>query len=722
MRRLLFEPATPDAFLQALRPIWQQDATWLPGEDEFAAALEAAALAEGLTVNHGVPPPDAPGCPLVILTETGGAALQTELLRFAELQNITLLAPITDWHFSQQPLFLISIPKAGTHLIYELVRAFGYHTGGEPPEFPNRQTWYNLEYQNAHTAAADFFVDTIRRAPFGNRHHRFMSSPAIFIYRHPLDILVSEAHYYHLDGKTAFAGWLEGLDFEARAGRLLNENFLLGSLRERIEKFLPWLDFPNVIVVSFEELVGEAGGGSASEQLDLIWSLLLKLQSPGDPAEIAAKIFNTAAATFRAGQIGAYRRELPSAWISRFDKTNKDVLAALGYSAEAGMLPETRLRRRHRPLSTSAQDFDSVPITLESGYLGCNLVRYQRRIYAVPVAAGAVALESLPAERLAALPSSTERSELKALLLIGAEELARRQHAFSQLGAMLQGIASPDRTYAYWTDVATPSLIESYKDFNIVYFDRRFYGIRQSLGEVDLTGDLRALLDTTPIDEFFVDASVAQLRDQIDGYSTSHRLLREIGSLHQAEAALAARLEGQRAEFGAAVAQARATAGDHLAAAEANWAARWTVQDEARYALQDAYDHAATASSEMREQLSQLEAGIAGLNAALAREAAAAELARAQIARMERQLTELGAALDGAVAAAAAAAEAHLQRQTDLLAELRGDLTSRLDAAMAPLQHQLEAQRTELRQHQELIAELRLSWPRRLARWIRRRA
>jgi hypothetical protein len=705
MRRILFEPASPEVFLQALRPLWAQEGftPWLIGEDALAAALTAAAEADGIQLRRSAPPQDAPGCAVLILTETGGAALQTALLQFAGMQNVIILAPVTDWHFSERPLFLISIPKSGTHLIYELVRAFGYHTGGEPPEFPNGQTWYHVEYQNSHTAAADFFVDTIRRAPFGNRHHRFISSPAIFVYRHPLDVLVSEAHYYHLDGKTAFAGWFEGLDFRARAGRLLNENHLLGSLRERTAKFLPWLDFPNVIGVSFEELVGEAGGGIDREQQDLIWSLQLKLQVPGDPREIAATVFNTQAATFRAGQIGAYKRELPPNWINRFFKTDKALLAAFGYpAAPDGLLPEGRMRLRQRPISTSAQDFDSVPITLESGYLGCNLVRYARRIYAVPVAAGAVALEVLPPESLAALPASPDLSELKALLLIGAEELARRQQAFSQLGAMLQGNAAADRTYAYWADVATPSLIESYKDFNIVFFDRRFYGIRQSLGEVDLTGDLRALLDSKSIDAFFVDASVAQLRDQIDGFSTSHRLLREIRTLREGSLALAARLERQDA----AVLRAREATEVGLAAAQTLWAGRWTAQDEALTALREECDRGAAA---FHQQLVALEAGIGDLKAAL-------------ISRMASELAELSAALNRAAATAAATADAQWQRHNALLDILRDDLNARFGAVVAGLQCQLEAQLAETRDQAALIAELRLSWPRRFARWIRRRA
>ena len=157
------------------------------------------------------------------------------------------------------------------------------------------------------------------------------------MYRHPLDILISEAHYYHKDGKTLFSGWLDGADFDERVAHLLNDNWLVGSLRERIGGFLPWLNIPNVIPLSFEELIGAAGGGNNVDQLKLIWSIQLKLQVPGDPKEISSRIFNPDSATFRSGQIGAYKKHLPEDIVSDFLSQNKDILITLGYSLDGSV-------------------------------------------------------------------------------------------------------------------------------------------------------------------------------------------------------------------------------------------------------------------------------------------------------------------------------------------------------------------------------------------------
>ena len=187
-------------------------------------------------------------------------------------------------------------------------------------------------YSNSHTSARDFFTDTVRRSRFGNRHHPFLKSPAIFIYRNPLDILVSEANYYHRTGKTAFSGYLANASFEGRLLRLIDDPWLFGSIRERIGSFLPWLEFDNVIPVSFEELVGPPGGGTEAAQRALIWSLQLKLHVPGRPSEFGRQVFRETSPTFHEGQIGAYEQHFtPEAY--------EVFLPAPGLHADSGLQP-----------------------------------------------------------------------------------------------------------------------------------------------------------------------------------------------------------------------------------------------------------------------------------------------------------------------------------------------------------------------------------------------
>jgi hypothetical protein len=533
MRKLFFEDACVESFVARLGSLWSQEelTPQLLGDNGLAQELLAIASQEGIVLHGNGIFVEEGKTPLIILTEPAGDVLQTQLMSCLQLSAAIIVAPVTDWHFSKRPLFLISIPKAGTHLLYELANALGYHAGIEMPEFPQGQTWYCVEYDNSHTKASDFFVDTVRRAPFGNRHHSFAKSPALFIYRHPLDILVSEAHYYHLDGKAAFAGWLDGLDFSARVERLLADNSLLGSFQKRISDFLPWLDFPNVVKISFEELVGSSGGGHDSDQLDLIWSILLKLQAPGDPDEIGRLLFNNNSATFRSGQIGSHQSELSPETIEAFADQSKDVLDGFGYAIDGKKnLPARRKIFREQLLSYSESNFELTPINLETGFLGCNLVRYAGHMYALPVAAGEVHLELLSPELLKVLPSASSLQGLKTLLLLGQEGTSQRLDALYKLAAVLRGQASTQSFLPFWQETDTPHVLEERKDFNIVFFKNKFYGIRLSLGEVDFSADLAKLLELYSIDDFIVASSIPQLCDEIDKITVSHRLRRQIST------------------------------------------------------------------------------------------------------------------------------------------------------------------------------------------------
>jgi hypothetical protein len=97
-------------------------------------------------------------------------------------------------------------------------------------------------------------VDTVsdRRSATGIIHscdRRRFSFTAI-----RLDIVASEAQHYHRDGKTAFAGYLAGLTAEEVSCGRIDDPWLLGSVRDRVGAFIPWLNCPTIPVS--EELIG----------------------------------------------------------------------------------------------------------------------------------------------------------------------------------------------------------------------------------------------------------------------------------------------------------------------------------------------------------------------------------------------------------------------------------------------------------------------------------
>jgi hypothetical protein len=554
-RRLEFVEPDVESFCDRLEALWAEGvrSIYAVGEPQWQALLERAAQERGMVVSRELDVTaigDVPGTKAAVFGETDGRKLGDRLLSCLALDDVVVVAPITDWHCSRKPLFLVSVPKAGTHLLYELANALGYQAGVECPEFPAGKTWYCVEYSNSHTVARDFFVDSVRRSPFGNRHHRFMRSPTLFMYRHPLDILVSEAHYYHRDGKTAFAGWLSQDGFDTRVERLCNDNWLLGSLRERIGGFLPWLRFPNVIGLSFEQLIGEQGGGSAADQRDLIWSIQLKLQAPGDVDSIAASVFNPASATFHAGRIGAYRTQLSSPMIASWCAENTDLLAELGYPADGSIgLPAHRAFQLARPVRYSSIDEDRIPVTVEADFFGCNLVRFDGLIYAIPRMAGAVSLDRLGEAERAQLPAARSVGELKSLLLLGRADLSARWQALGRLGKALQGEEAPQGFDRYWQDSAGASIVGSRNGFNLVAYRGLYFGLRQTLGAVDLTVGPEALLARFAFDDVAVSTSIPDLELQIDGLESGRRALHAATALGERTVELVSALQARVASL-----------------------------------------------------------------------------------------------------------------------------------------------------------------------------
>lgn len=347
-----------------------------------------------------------------LLFHSGSEAVSNALMEFVDLEDGVVVAAVTERHFRNQPLFLISIPKSGTHLLYELVQAFGYGAGISLPDTPLPGNWYCLEYANSHTSARDFFIDTVRRAPFGNRHHPFPHTPTLFIYRHPLDIVVSEANYYHRDGNTVFEGYFADLSFEERLLRLIDDPWLMGSLRDRVGGFVPWLSFPNVVPLTFEELIGPNGGGDVDTQTRLIWSLQLKLHVDGNAREFGDLVFNKNSATFHAGQIGAHRKLLTDRARAKLDNLPKDYLDAFGYDDHSTVAPPPYSRlisaHRHRALQLAPVRFEDTPIVVKYNYLGYNIVRYRGKFFGVPPDQAHVDWPALDIEQPAGLLVASE--------------------------------------------------------------------------------------------------------------------------------------------------------------------------------------------------------------------------------------------------------------------------------------------------------------------------
>jgi hypothetical protein len=444
MRNLVFFDPTVAGCMQSLRALERAQAgkIVLHAWNDFAKELVGQARELSFVLLGGepgqIPHPGvevvkamAPG-DILLANEFDPEKLSSILIEYLDAANATILAPVSAHYYLNRALFIISIPKGGTHLLFKLVESLGYKAGVVHDGNPNPGAWYCVEYSNTHTVARDFFVDTVRREPFGNRHHPFPRTPSLFIYRSPLDIVVSEANYYQRDGATVFSAYLRRLDFAQRLLRLIDDPYLLGSIRDRINNFVAWLEFENVIPVSFEELIGSKGGGDDAVRNRLIWSLQLKLHIPGNPDKLGAGIYNEDSPTFHEGLIGSWRNKITPEGLARFFSLNQDFMELTGYakptpppgeatpiSDGVNLIPARAEEFRRRPLRTSGETFQDVPVNVEWSFLGHNLVRFDGRYYALPRGAGPVDLVKLRSRnKLGRVLSAPDLQRLKALIVM----------------------------------------------------------------------------------------------------------------------------------------------------------------------------------------------------------------------------------------------------------------------------------------------------------------
>jgi hypothetical protein len=161
----------------------------------------------------------------------------------------------------------------------------------------------------------------------------------IFNYRDPRDVVLSMVNF--LAGRTA-KGYGNFNEFPV-FNRILQAR---GTLEEQLnyalsdpsfpgyrayENALWLLNHPDVCKVSFEELVGPQGGGSATAQLAAVRRVVGFLGLDADPGAVAARLYRRDAFSFFKGQIGSWREVFTPRHCELFYKRSGDILSPYGY-------------------------------------------------------------------------------------------------------------------------------------------------------------------------------------------------------------------------------------------------------------------------------------------------------------------------------------------------------------------------------------------------------
>ncbi len=369
---------------------------------------------------------------------------------------IAVIAPVTEHHVSKRTVFLMSIPKAGTHMLIRLFGLMGLKRSYD--RAPRPGTWstpFGYEYHAPcrELLANDAFDPQGRQLLF--------RSPAIFVYRNPLDIIVSELDWFKKD-EHAFSGYLNYFpDEKKRLNQLIHEDTVMGSIRDRIHRYIGWMMFNNVIPVSYEELVGSRGGGCDLQQAESIWALQLKLHISGSPQEYAKQLYDQSSATFSKGRIGRHLEYFGDEHFALFDRLPQDFMQTLGYSR--GSFISNRIKEfLYRPLEVKSipEELLYVPRLANEGIHGYNIVEIAGRYF--PVQQGN-SIESL--------------SEAVAVFneYAGFTTIREAEHSV---------YAPPETQGSHSTNSGL--ILEGFLGFNIVRHKGSWYGFDQTIGPTDI--------------------------------------------------------------------------------------------------------------------------------------------------------------------------------------------------------------------------------------------
>ncbi len=442
---------------------------------------------------------------VVFLLETSANALSAALMDFIDVP-VSIVAPITDHYFRRRALHMITVPKSGTHMLFELLSAFNLTNGGPAQEALSPQHFYFLSPYNTHTVAREFLRELVG-LPLRGADHPFFATPALFMYRNPLDVVVSEAFYCRDPEKSPVARALSS-EFGERLLQLIGDDPLQGTLRIRMRRFEPWLRMRNVIPISFEELVGPDGGGTLIEQLKTIWSLQLKLHIPGSPAFYAAAVFCEQTNTFRKGAINSHLEFFTDSCYAAVRKLDQDFMHEFGYDIDDRFLPGylprhvERFRKRRLELTEPARSARPRDGNRTAPRFPAGAVIAYRGHLAAQVSNVCCAL---PREAQHPVDPRLEAGGHRLKIAATWEKLLHLLDAQSPGESDSPPAIVPHMTAnaLFRTDPRQPALaVADMHGFAIVEFDNRFYCVNRARGPVDVQwGDTTGIYIAATLDE-----------------------------------------------------------------------------------------------------------------------------------------------------------------------------------------------------------------------------
>lgn len=230
-----------------------------------------------------------------------------------------------------------SLPKSGTFLLRRALNLL--------PDFNSRWSYHGLDAKEPNLYRK---IKKIRQGQYASGHLYWSEQltdllvtnniRTVFIIRDLRDVAVSLAFYLtKKKSQHRLQKYFASLESNDRRimevilgadGQLYSDCPGKKSLGEFGMAFLPWLDEPNCLTVRFEDLIGNAGGGSDKKQRESLQAIVNHLNinlSPDETTQLSQKLFFKKSRTFRKGTIGD--------WLNWFNAEHKKVFKELAGEA-----------------------------------------------------------------------------------------------------------------------------------------------------------------------------------------------------------------------------------------------------------------------------------------------------------------------------------------------------------------------------------------------------
>ena len=277
-------------------------------------------------------------------------------------------------------VFVNSLPKSGTFLLSKAVELFGYRDYEKDPEPTETPRFFN--YRTVRNALANLGESSAKtdqesvcagsQTPLYVRPDIFRSwlsavsegwyiaghvsysralSPVlaelnyrhVFIIRDPRAVLPSLLSFildtrglsvpHYLDADVKPMSVRQRMNFVLEGGYAVKAGVEVKSFAEVYRSMLAWRNDPDCLLVHFEDLIGEKGGGSAEKQKDTVKRIAAHLGHCFDDHIGAGlrEIYNPSAPTFRIGQIDSWKHSMDAESVNRVSAYCEPLCREAGY-------------------------------------------------------------------------------------------------------------------------------------------------------------------------------------------------------------------------------------------------------------------------------------------------------------------------------------------------------------------------------------------------------